>query len=304
MADIELIEEIVEFSCARARLWGIVSRPPAGVPTASTAVVINVGGPQYRVGSHRQFVLLARTLARQGYATLRFDYRGMGDSEGAMQDFQAAGPDLLAAIDAMCLAWPGARSVVVWGLCDAASAALMFAATDERVAGIVAVNPWTRSDASLAAVHVKYYYASRVVQREFWIKLLRGGIDLRTSLLSFVDNLQGARAWRRKPSADQPEKAPFQTAMARGVSALRGQLLLILSGNDLTAKEFVQYTESAPEWCGLMADPKVSRIDLADADHTFSRRIWQTRVEDETVAWLKQLGKPVRRRESKTGEVS
>jgi len=46
------------------------------------------------VGSHRQFVQLARRLAKQGYPTLRFDYRGMGDSEGVYRSFENVGPDL------------------------------------------------------------------------------------------------------------------------------------------------------------------------------------------------------------------
>ena len=51
-------------------------------------VLIVTGGPQYRAGSHRQFVLLARFLAARGMAVLRFDYRGMGDSEGAPRDYR------------------------------------------------------------------------------------------------------------------------------------------------------------------------------------------------------------------------
>ncbi|KAB8057318.1 hydrolase 1, exosortase A system-associated, partial [Janthinobacterium violaceinigrum] len=61
----------------QARLVGILSLPAAPGPRG---VLIVTGGPQYRVGSHRQFVLLARALAAQGVPVLRFDLRGMGDS--------------------------------------------------------------------------------------------------------------------------------------------------------------------------------------------------------------------------------
>ena len=303
MSDTTPVEEVLPFRCAQAQLWGILSRPPTGAAESSIAVVIVVGGPQYRVGSHRQFVLLARTLARHGFPTLRFDYRGMGDSEGAVRDFQAIGPDLQAALDALCKACPESRSVVVWGLCDAASAALMFATADPRVTGIVAANPWARSDASLAAARVKYYYASRLMQRQFWTKLLWGGLDLRASMGSLVGNLKGARAFHRKGPGGRKGDS-FQTTMAHGLAIFRGRLLLILSGNDLTAKEFVQYTDSAVEWRGLLGDPKVSRVDLPDADHTFSRRVWLSTVERETVAWLTRLGEPARLQVQRIGEDS
>jgi uncharacterized protein len=249
-------------------------------------VLIVVGGPQYRVGSHRQFVLLARRLAHQGFATLRFDYRGMGDSEGAMRHFEAVGPDVHAALDALCQACPAVKRVVVWGLCDAASAALMFATAHPRVAGIVAANPWVRSEATLAAARMKHYYGRRLLQRDFWDKLLHGGVNWRGSAHALAHNLQGA--WGRKAPVASAQVV-FQTAMARGLAAWRGSLLLLLSGQDITAQEFVQYTDSAPEWRGLLARPHVHCVKLPQADHTFSRRVWHTAMEDETLAWLQQL---------------
>ncbi len=304
MNDRAPIEEVLAFNCEGAQLWGILARPPEGTTPSSIAVVIQVGGPQYRVGSHRQFVRLARTLACNGFSTLRYDCSGMGDSEGVIRDFQSTGPDLLAALDAMCEACPGSRQVVVWGLCDAASAALMFATKDPRVTGVVAANPWARSAASLAAARVKHYYAARFMQREFWSKLLRGDLDLRASISALVENVKGARALRRKMPANHGTDNTFQSNMARGLANFRGRVLLILGGNDLTAREFVQYTDSAPEWRGLLVDPKVSRIDVADADHTFSRLVWQDRIEAETLAWLTHMEVPTPMRQRTTGENS
>jgi hypothetical protein len=51
-------EEATLFDCAGDTLLGILARPAA---PADTAVV--VGGPQYRAGSRRQFVLMPRALA-------------------------------------------------------------------------------------------------------------------------------------------------------------------------------------------------------------------------------------------------
>jgi alpha/beta superfamily hydrolase len=89
-------------------------------------VLVVVGGPQYRVGSHRQFLLLSRRLASEGYPVMRFDYRGMGDGGGAMRSFEDVSADIGAAIEAFQRRCPSVRRIVLWGLCDAASAALLY----------------------------------------------------------------------------------------------------------------------------------------------------------------------------------
>src|SRR5712692_9618697 len=127
------------FDCEGESLVGILSG--AG-PLAGRGVLIVVGGPQYRVGSHRQFTLLARHLAERGVPALRFDYRGMGDSGGEFRTFERVGADIRWAVDRFFASVPGLKEVVIWGLCDAASAALFYAHQDERVSGLILLNPW------------------------------------------------------------------------------------------------------------------------------------------------------------------
>jgi exosortase A-associated hydrolase 1 len=287
MPDTAVLDEVVPFRCGPERLWGILSRPADGSSSLPVAVVILVGGPQYRVGSHRGFVSLARALARDGVPTLRFDYRGMGDSEGDRRDFEAVAPDLRAAVDTLLVACPQARGVVVWGLCDGASAALMFAADDARIHGIVALNPWARGETSLAAARTRGYYLQRLAERAFWTKLLRGGVRWRASFAALAANLAGAYRHRRalRSAADD---GSFRSRMATGLARFRGRVLVVLSGNDLTAREFAQLA-AGPAWAGLLDDEKVERLELAEADHTFSRADWQRRVEEATVDWIRRL---------------
>jgi exosortase A-associated hydrolase 2 len=135
-------EKSIVFPCEQEELAGILHRPEQG---SKVGVLIVVGGPQYRVGSHRQFVQLARFLCAQGVPVFRFDYRGMGDSSGDLLGFQGIDVDIRCAIDTFQYHCNAVTDIVIWGLCDAATAAISYAPRDARVKGLVLVNPWVYS---------------------------------------------------------------------------------------------------------------------------------------------------------------
>ncbi len=266
-----------------------------GVQRAKTGVVIVVGGPQYRVGSHRQFLLLARDLAAAGIPALRFDYRGMGDSDGDFTGFETVNHDIRAAIDAFMDVMPGLERVVLWGLCDAASAILFYAHGDPRVAGLALLNPWVRTNEGLARARIKHYYTARLFEREFWAKLATGKFDFLGSIRGLAANATSAL----KPKSRGPEdnssqgdtasELPLPERMAAGLDAYPGPALFIISGNDLTAREFEDAAKSSPRWRKILAAPRITRRNFPQADHTFSRRDWRDQVARWTREWVEGL---------------
>jgi exosortase A-associated hydrolase 1 len=270
------------------RLVGVLH--PASAP-ATVGVVVVVGGPQYRVGSHRQFVLLARALARAGFPALRFDYEGMGDSPGPQRSFEDVDEDLRAAVDTLLAQSPGLRSVVLWGLCDAASAALMYAPADPRVAGLVLLNPWVRTEAGLAQSYLENYYRKRLLSGAFWRKVLTRPRTLFEAGLGFLDALRQSRGGiGADPAAGAAAaRRPFLVRMLDGARRFRGPVHLLLSGNDLTAGEFRALLVREATWREAFAGPQVHRAQLDDANHTFSSEKWRGWVEDRTVEAIRSL---------------
>lgn len=283
-------EEPVVFACAGEHLLGVVTRPPPGnhVAPATVGAVIVVGGPQYRAGSHRQFVQWARALAAGGTPALRFDARGMGDSTGELQHFTALSPDIGAAIRALRSACPGVERVVLCGLCDGASAALLYLYehADPQVCGLVLLNPWVRSEQSQARTVVKHYYTRRLMDRGFWSKVFRGQLAMR-SLRELGGHMrQALRVNVRSEAAPEPS---YQTTMAAAMNAMHGPVLLVLSGSDYTAKEFLEYCATDSAWRVNLRGPCVQRVDLANADHTFSAEDDRVQMQATTVAWFARL---------------
>ena len=283
------VETPIVFECDGDALVGVIHRPET---PSDMGVVVVVGGPQYRVGSHRQFLHLGRALAKVDYPVLRFDYRGMGDSAGEFRGFETVSEDIRAALDAFQEAVPEVRTFALWGLCDGASAILFYAAGDPRVARIVLLNPWVRTEEGQARAMLRHYYWGQLKTRQFWGKLLTGQVALGPAVRDFLKTAskrlkgsagsggQDAGSVAATTAASLPER------MADGLERFGGPALVILSGKDLTAREFEDAAAVSPLWSRLLKQSRVTVERLPEADHTFSRAAWRERVEAMTCSWL------------------
>jgi uncharacterized protein len=270
--------------CAGDRVVAIMH--PAHGSSHQLGVVIVVGGPQYRVGSHRQFVNTARSLAAAGYATLRFDYRGMGDSDGPLRTFESVQDDIRWAIDMLLAQAPQLSGVVLWGLCDAASAVLMYCLHDQRLRGLIIANPWVRTEQGQAAVHLWHYYPRRVLQLSFWRKMLGGGVRIGNTAREFAGVTKRALSG---PEAAAAKTTGFIDAMAQGFTRFRGRILLFISERDLTASEFTSLCSSSRRWRAARNREDVELRRLAGADHTFSNRRHLDEANAACIEWLGRL---------------
>ncbi len=269
--------QLLTFGASSFGLLDLPHRP------AQVAVVVVVGGPQYRAGSHRHFVQLGRHLADAGYACLRFDHHGVGDCPGPLPDFRALDTDIDIAIKALRRAQPQLQAIVLWGLCDGASAALLYAQSgDPMLKGLALLNPWVRSAQGQARARVQHYYLDRLRSRDFWAKLLRGGVGL-AALMEWLQTRKAARQ-----NAVPTEVEAFQLRMARGYADFAGPILLQLSGRDHTAREFEAAGEVFPEWRGWADRPRLTVQRYPGADHTFSLRDEQKASFDGLIDWLRQ----------------
>lgn len=267
---------------------------PAAAPS-TRGVLIVVGGPQYRAGSHRQFVHLARDLAAAGLPTMRFDYRGIGDSDGPARTFEDIGTDIRAAIDELMGRRSDIEEVFLWGLCDAATASAFYAPADARVAGLILANPWVRTEQGIARSYLRNYYARRLLDPDFWKRLLAGRIRIGAMLTSFFADI--AAGIGRRSAAPGPgnnhgagdgaaSRAPLPDRMAAAVGAFPGPVLFVMSGQDLTAGEFDAASRTRPWRRVLRGRDNISWVRMAAADHTFSRRAWRDELATRCIDWL------------------
>ena len=119
------------------RLLGVLSEP--ATPINSPAILVLNSGLLPRVGPARLSVEFARAAARMGFAALRFDLSGLGDSEprpGGLSPVQSAIADAREAMDAIG-AELGVERFVLLGLCSGAVHGHHIATADARIVGAI-----------------------------------------------------------------------------------------------------------------------------------------------------------------------
>jgi hypothetical protein len=147
------------------------------------------------------------------------------------------------------------------------------------------MNPWVRTETTQARTQIRHYYRQRLLDPQFWVKLGSGkvawsaGRELARSL---------RLAWAGKRPSRDPQRS-FQQRMAIAWQTYRGRMLLMISGRDYTAKEFLDYVREDADWTGALERPGLERRDLPDADHTCSERDERLRMQLSIIEWLDAL---------------
>jgi exosortase A-associated hydrolase 1 len=243
------MRRLLSFDCNGAALGATLD-----LAEGEIGLLLVTGGSQTRIGSHRMYERLAYALRENEIACLRFDRRGVGDSEGEDPGYRASGPDLTAAAAAFRRERPAIRRLFGFGLCDGATAIALFA-TEAALDGLILVNPWlveTAADEPPAAA-IRAHYRQQLLSWAGWRKLLFGTVSYRKILRGV------AKIFSRQDES-------LAAAVAAAMSRHRLPTQLILATGDATAiaaeSEF-----GAPRFRGLIGETRKLDTD----SHTFAR---------------------------------
>lgn len=289
-------------------LFGILTTPVAPVDRDGLpAVIIVNAGVGTRIGPHRLYVEMARRWASLGFAVLRADLAGSGDSRAPEGQSEcdpyppSALADIARAMDFL-ESRVGSRRFIVAGICSGADLAFRAAAENDRVACSLVINPrsfhaYNFPDLEL---HVRALRSrSQVRDREQWLKLVRmavgdqgPGVALRKCLAigaSVLHRLarklgaalrnRGSRASASFSVRDIPRA--FHDALARGT-----RILLFVSRGD-PGVEYVDHYLGR-EMRALGRHPGFRRIDLDGTDHLFTLQYAREQVIERITAYLRE----------------
>lgn len=278
-------------SDAERSLLAIVAKPSRVLAERPIVMVLNAG-VLHRVGPHRLHVSLARQLARRGLVAVRLDLSGLGDSpasatEGTFTDSAVA--DVRAAMSDLQRRY-GARRFVIFGLCSGADNGIAAALVDERIAGLVLLDPHSYRTRRAALRRIKARAASmgnpltaarwgvetalRVARRQASARLARVKARVRGQA---DDAMADPPAQGREPPPREIFRAQLAQLADRGV-----KILAIFSG------AYGERYNHRDQWFELFPELR-GRIDheyFPGANHMFTEQEAQAALLTTATTWL------------------
>lgn len=243
----------LSFPCGDAALAATLDAAPG-----ASGLLIVSGGNEIRCGAHRGMAMLAARIAAAGHPVLRFDRRGIGDSEGENGGFESSRADIIAALAAFRRACPEMKQIVAFGNCDAASALLLHQPLD--VDALVLANPWTIEDAGQSsaalppASAIRARYWQRLKDPASLGRLLRGELDL-----AKLGRGIAALAPHAAPSASK-----LGQRVVAAIAAAPVPITILLATGDRTAQTFAELWRNEPPPAGV----RVAKLD--STSHSFA----------------------------------
>lgn len=266
-----------------ASLVGVLTQPDGDTRPTLAFLTFNAGVIP-RLGPHRLNVKLARTLARAGETSFRFDLSGQGDSRSAVGtegDFWAqAVRDLRSAMDHLAQNF-GIRHFALIGICSGAVNVFAAARADARVVGAMMFDGhWYGTRWSRPMRHWKRF------RNNSWAALASTAMRRLSGIVApKTDTPHGEPV----PGASGPANPPREE-FVRAVQALadrRVALYFMYSGSSI---EYYSYAGQFRDAFGREAFFEKVRCDFRpDLDHTLISLAAQQRMIDVIAGWVPEV---------------
>jgi hypothetical protein len=289
------------------RLFGIVHEPVIN-KRQDVAILLLSPGVKNRVAPHRLYNKMSALFTEMGFAVARFDFHGLGDSEGSIEERQLADlygsiqlgryvEDTRAAMDWMQQTH-GYKRFILAGLCGGALTGLLASISEPRAVGLLSIGIPVMLDGSsidtkrfmtagqLGGLRAAYF--KKALNPHSWARLLRLETDFTLMAHTFLAALR-RRARASSPQAAEPapdNTNPLFAPALLGFLKSGRPMLLLFSGQDRLywefEEKFLARHPGALERHAALAHVEI----LPEANHVLTFPEWQADTLQRSRRWL------------------
>lgn len=284
----------VVFEAGGDALFGVITRPTTAARGIGVIGIIPGGGRPLGMNRNRLSVGLARTLAAEGFHAMRFDYHGIGESDGVVERFRLDEPfvvDLAAA--AARLREEGAKRLFLIGSCFGARTVVAAAPSIPGVERVLVISFPIRDmemGERLTTRVARDVGVGSLVRRGLTRKGLAGLLDprerdryrrlARAKWRAKSTRLRGREAWRNTYDVSQRFLTELADLLGRGIEAT-----FVFGEDEDLYEEFVRARDGALGDVLASAGDSVDVATIPGWVHGFTRLEIQDAVADLAVAW-------------------
>lgn len=263
------MEEIHYFG-ENQKLMGIFT--PSSTSGKPIVILSNVGihprGGPFRINVH-----IARSLAAQGFSSFRFDLSGHGDSGQHTEISDVYKQRILDVKDALDYLeqFKSEKRFIIIGICSGAQLAHSVAARDERVRGVVLIDPYTHRS------------------KKFYLHYVMGKMKDPGRVWHFLSRKAPApeEALAENNLADEPILSKEDVAKELLVTQRRNMPIMLI----YTGGYQYYYSYKKQFFDTYQIEEAQSQINIhwyKQADHLLSTPKYQDKLVKDTLAWAKQ----------------
>jgi hypothetical protein len=292
-------------------LHGILHTPDTA-SEKGIAILLLSPGVKMRVAPHRLYNKMADQFVKLGFHVLRFDFYGLGDSEGELHEEMLA--NLYGSIQVgryvadtqSAMNWLeselGLREFVLGGLCGGAITGLLAGKSDTRVLGLLALGIPVILDSTdidkrqfLTDGQINRLgqgYRKRLLNMKSWLRLLTFKSDYKLIWKILMKRFSKKKDTALRSSNNSGTEATDNTNPLFAKSFFEmiergGKLIFIFSGADRLDWEFEEkFARKYHDKIDMLGDNVFSLYTIPNANHILSRREWQDEMIQLSNKWL------------------
>lgn len=278
------MEEFVRIASGGEQLTGVWSEPEGGAERLPATLITLHGWGGYRIGPHRMMVKLCRALAGAGVASLRFDFRGRGDSTGDEKD-----ATLDTMIEDACRAVEFVRSrtpenrITLCGICSGSNVAVGAATLKTEVRDLILLSclpfiPQKKAAEKLARTRAQAgNYFRKLFRPATWRKLFTGAVNFPSVRKALFGH------YGKPKDAGRDPKDSARDVMAE-FGNYQGSAHFIYGGADREAEGAGRHYENFTSEHGIPATFET----VPGSNHDFYSLAWERLVTERTVSRVKE----------------
>jgi uncharacterized protein len=293
-------------------LFGILHEPiETNDANNDTCILLLSPGVKMRVAPHRLYIDMAENFITEGFSVLRFDFWGLGDSEGDFNETYLA--DLYGEIQIGCyvndtrcaMDWlsnvKGFSKFILGGLCGGAITALLTGAEDNRCVGLLSIGipvildsqnidknkyltQWQKRSLRLG-------YFRNLFNLNSWYRLLtlKSDFHLILQLLFFSNDSKSSTKDNQNNQAKKGNVNPFFAPKFFDLLSRQVNVILIFSGSDRLLYEFNEkFIQQYKDRFDMYSD-QITQHVIPNANHILSNTEWKTQMINFSSDWLKTI---------------